>query len=156
MYTLHVRHGGVGVAAAPHSLCTLFKWSYLLSLPSFFPRLVLLHKYICTSLRELLSLSHLNRSTWHRLRLHSVAFKASGAPDSVSFFFVFEFLLFFSFFACRVEVARKKRVSSAWESTRVVLRRFSQSNSRCSARSFASVQRVERCVCVCARVSVCV
>lgn len=112
--------------------------------------LVLLHKYICTSLRELLSLSHLNRSTWHRLRLHSVAFKANGAPDSVSFFF-FVFLNC-SFFACRVEVARKKGYRPRERQYRAARAIFSQKVTIGVPRDRS--QRVQR-VCVCVYIYVC-
>lgn len=116
----------------------------LSSFSSFFllPRLVFFHKYICTSLREVLSLfSHLNRSTWHRLKLHSVAFKASGEHLTVSFFFVHFSFLNCSFFACRSS-SEKKRYPS-YE----LLRRFSQSNNEIVHE--CATCRVYASVCVC-------
>lgn len=88
----------VGVAATPHSLCTL------LNGPIFF---LFLHFFFSSSLSpspqvhlhyvfaKFLSLSHLNRSTWHRLR-HSVAF-LRRVEHLTLFLYFFFFLLFFVF-----------------------------------------------------------
>lgn len=150
MYTLHARHG-VGVGRLPTlAMYTVCKWScvFFLFLRSLLPspRSVLLHKYICTSLRELLSLSHLNRSTWHRLRLHSVAFKASGAPDSVSPLFFSR--VCFRIVNCSSHVGSRgssgeKKVSSAREATRAARRDSVKSNNR------AYREIVLRSVCAC-------
>lgn len=122
------------------------KWSYLLSLPSFFfssslspsPQVHLHYVFA-----KFLSLSHLNRSTWHRLR-HSVAF-LRRVEHLTLFLYFFFFLLFFLFeivVSSHVEVARKKRYRP-WAA-----QRFSQSNNCEIVQRVCSVSRcVFLCVC---------
>lgn len=88
----------VGVAATPHSLCTLLNGPiFSLFLLFFFssslspsPQVHLHYVFA-----KFLSLSHLNRSTWHRLR-HSVAFLRR--VEHLTLFLYFFFFLFFFFY----------------------------------------------------------
>lgn len=137
-----------GVAAIPHSLyiCTLLNGPNLPS-PSFFlsSAQVLLHKYICTSLRELFFFFyHLaiwtgqHGTGWNCVQLHL------RRVEHLTLFLFFLCMCFWivDFFTCRGN-SEKSRVggeevstSTCGEQRRAARAIFSKINNRCTARPF--------------------
>lgn len=142
-YVYSTRATQVGVNRHPTLAMYTVKWSYLLSLPSFF-FLRLVHLSTSTFALVFANSYHLaiwtgqHGTGWDCIRF---AFKASGAPDSVSltFFFCVFFFWNCSFYACRNRSEKEvSSVSCSGDSVKVII-----------ARSFTSVQHVERNVYVC-------